>query len=353
MGASKKLILVLGGTGAQGRAVVDALLTEPSPYSVRVMTRHPENNYAQALAQKGVEVVVGMYDFPSVAVALKGCYGVWVNVDTFTVGAKNELHWGVRIFELARSTSSLRHYVWSGLDYSLKISGWNPRYEYADYHNAKGRVQEYLKAQTSIASDTEMSWTIVSTSPYMDMLQFPVFGPVHFRDDGTAVFASAIGDGHVPMITLTDLGYFARYAFDHRESLSAEDIKVTSDVVGWDYLVETYTKVTGQPAVHVRQTMDEWFNNFKAENLAMPLAPYDPQGTTRLQNFTSWWAQWHDDLIKRDMDWIRSIHPNVMSLETWMRKTNYTGRGRVNVLKDQDGRKELAFVINRDVTNCL
>ncbi len=62
--SSRKLILVIGATGAQGLAVIDALLKpapdgSPSPYSVRALTRNPKGERAQELARKGVEVVQG------------------------------------------------------------------------------------------------------------------------------------------------------------------------------------------------------------------------------------------------------------------------------------------------------
>ena len=60
----KKLILVIGATGAQGIAVIDALLApaedgSPSPYAVRALTRDPESRRARALAEKGVVCVKG------------------------------------------------------------------------------------------------------------------------------------------------------------------------------------------------------------------------------------------------------------------------------------------------------
>lgn len=61
---STKVILVLGATGAQGLAVIDALLApgsdgSPSPYSVRAFTRNPQNERAQSLKARGVELVQG------------------------------------------------------------------------------------------------------------------------------------------------------------------------------------------------------------------------------------------------------------------------------------------------------
>ena len=145
----KKLILVIGATGAQGRAVIDALLApsadgSPSPYAIRALTRDPSGARAQVLAAKGVECVKGMflsyimltvaltnsivysfegsfYDYSFVATALEGAYGAWINTDGFHVGEAKEIYAGIRIFEIAKRISSLRHYVWSSLDYSVKV----------------------------------------------------------------------------------------------------------------------------------------------------------------------------------------------------------------------------------------
>lgn len=66
MSTSKKIILVIGATGAQGLAVIDALLQhlangDPSPYAVRALTRDPQSQRAKDLTIRGVEVVKGMY----------------------------------------------------------------------------------------------------------------------------------------------------------------------------------------------------------------------------------------------------------------------------------------------------
>ncbi len=60
----KKLILVIGATGAQGLAVIDALLSPStdgnlSPYAVRALTRDVNGKRAQELTAKGVECVEG------------------------------------------------------------------------------------------------------------------------------------------------------------------------------------------------------------------------------------------------------------------------------------------------------
>ena len=62
-------------------------------------------------------------DFPSVLSALDGVWGVWNNTDDFTVGEAKEVFAGIRIFELSKQVKTVRHYVWSNLDYSFKVSG--------------------------------------------------------------------------------------------------------------------------------------------------------------------------------------------------------------------------------------
>jgi hypothetical protein len=77
----------------------------------------------------------------------------------------------MRIFELARQTPTLKHYVWSNLDYLLKKGGYQDVYRCGHY-DGKGRVAEWLKAQHSDPNEDGFLWTSVTTGPYMDMLHF-------------------------------------------------------------------------------------------------------------------------------------------------------------------------------------
>ncbi|KAI9060817.1 NAD-P-binding protein [Trametes sanguinea] len=349
----KKLILVIGATGAQGLAVIDGLLKPavdgtPSPYSIRALTRDVESALAKDLAARGVELFQGSTDeFDKILVAMDGIYGAFVNTDSFTIGEMKEVYTGMRIFELAKQIGTVKHFVWSGLDYSFKKGGYNPIYRCV-HHDGKGRVSDWMRAQPSVISDDDMSWSILSTMVYMEMLttasHLPtrMLGPLNKREDGTYVFASPIGGGHVPMVTLEDVGFFARYIFDHRESTSAQELEIASDWVDWPYLVSTFTKVTGKPAVYVPLSMEEWFGLWVQDDINMPLANEKkaPDGsTTWKENFTAWWSQYRDDLIKRDWKWLREFNPKGHTLETWMRATGYTGDTDLSLLKNsQDGK---------------
>jgi hypothetical protein len=44
---------------------------------------------------------------------------------------------------------------------------------------------------------------------------------------------------------------------------------------------------------------------------------------------------YRDDILKRDMDWVRRINPETEDLETWMKRVGYTGSFQ-HVLKNAE-----------------
>src|SRR5262245_10622153 len=71
-------ITVLGGTGQQGGGVVSALL-DRGEFTVRVATRNPTSEPAQALAARGVEIVEADLLEPStLRAAFNGAYGAFL-----------------------------------------------------------------------------------------------------------------------------------------------------------------------------------------------------------------------------------------------------------------------------------
>jgi len=77
--AEKKVIAVVGATGAQGGGLVRAILADPSGgFAVRAITRDPNSAASQALAAAGAEVVAGdVDDAASLERAFAGAYGAY------------------------------------------------------------------------------------------------------------------------------------------------------------------------------------------------------------------------------------------------------------------------------------
>ncbi len=136
------------------------------------------------------------------------------------------------------------------------------------------------------------------------------------------------------MIALEDLGFFARYIFDHRAEMSGRELEVASDYVGWEHLVETFRKVTGKKAEWVSLSVEQWMGLFK--DMDGPIHAEErgkPGATTSKENFSRWWEIYADDLAQRDMEMLRGIHPGLLSVEDWMRKNKYEGGWQDGVLK--------------------
>src|SRR5438552_2747592 len=73
----KKVIAVMGATGAQGGGLVRAILADRSgEFAVRAITRKPDSDKARALAKSGVQVVpANADDPPSLEAAFGGAHG--------------------------------------------------------------------------------------------------------------------------------------------------------------------------------------------------------------------------------------------------------------------------------------
>ena len=77
--SDKKIIAVVGATGAQGGGLVRAIMADPDGgFTARALTRDPESEGAKALAALGAEVVaVDIDDEASIRKAFEGAYGAF------------------------------------------------------------------------------------------------------------------------------------------------------------------------------------------------------------------------------------------------------------------------------------
>ncbi|KAL6894900.1 hypothetical protein GGI43DRAFT_429355 [Trichoderma evansii] len=118
---SAKTVLVIGGTGAQGVPVVQELSQHGC--HVRALTRDENSEHSKKLRDivPNVQFMTGgPADETALHSAFAGVHYAFVNLNSFSLGIKNELYWGIRIFEIAVQ-SRVKHYVWSSLDdYALE-----------------------------------------------------------------------------------------------------------------------------------------------------------------------------------------------------------------------------------------
>ena len=123
--ANKKVIAVLGATGAQGSGLVRAIMADKSgEFTARALTRNVNSDKAKALKDLGAEVVAADVDnYESLKSAFAGAYGVYAVTffwEHFSVEKETE---EVKMIAKAAKAANIEHIIWSTLEDTRK---WVP-----------------------------------------------------------------------------------------------------------------------------------------------------------------------------------------------------------------------------------
>ena len=133
--SEKKIIAVLGATGAQGGGLAHAILNDPSgEFSLRAITRNASSDKAKALSAAGAEVVsADMDDVESLKKAFDGAYGVY-GVTNFWehFSPQKETQQGKNIAAAAKETG-VKHVIWSSFEDTREKVPLDDELESLDY----------------------------------------------------------------------------------------------------------------------------------------------------------------------------------------------------------------------------
>jgi uncharacterized protein YbjT (DUF2867 family) len=145
--ASRRLITVIGATGNQGSGIINTVLAIPTlkaKYALRGVTRDLESAKAQALMQRGVEMVkADLNDVESLRAAMRGSYGAFGVTDFWAVHSQEiEMQQGKNIFEACKA-EGVSHYVYSSLPYAEKVTEGVLN---LPYYDGKAMVEEFIEA---------------------------------------------------------------------------------------------------------------------------------------------------------------------------------------------------------------
>jgi len=232
---SKKIIAVLGATGAQGGGLVRAILADPdSEYSVRALTRDPNSDKARALAEAGAEVVAAdVDDVSSLKNAFEGAYGAFCVTffwEHFT--PEKELAQAEAIAKAAKS-AGLEHVIWSTLEDTRK---WVPleddrmptlmgKYK-VPHFDCKGEANQYFTEQG-------VPVTFLLTSFYWDNLITFGMGPKP-GEDGNLAFSLPMDDKRLPGIAAEDIGRCAYGVFKAGDEYIGKTIGIAGEHLSGD-----------------------------------------------------------------------------------------------------------------------
>jgi uncharacterized protein YbjT (DUF2867 family) len=205
--ADKKIIAVVGATGAQGGGLVRAILEDPNGgFTARAITRDANSDKAAALRKAGAEVVAAnVDDTESVRKAFEGAYGAYCVTffwDHFS--PDRELAQAQALANAAKQ-AGVHHAVWSTLEDTRR---WVPlddnrmptlmgKYK-VPHFDAKGESDHFF-------TNAGVPTTMMLTSFYWDNFIYFGSGPKK-GPDGKFTLPLPMGDKKLPGIAAEDIG---------------------------------------------------------------------------------------------------------------------------------------------------
>ncbi len=224
-----KIVVVTGATGAQGNAVARHLLRRG--FTVRALTRNPENEKAKALAARGALLVRGDFEQPqSLVRAMQGADAVFAMQNFWEkgVGLAGEQRQAQHLIEAAQKTG-IAHLVQSSIAGAESALG-------VHHIESKWHIEKKVRA-------SGLAYTFLRTVFFMDS----VFDPRY--EKGFIPMLRGVLDPHVPahhLIAMDDLGGVAAEVFANPEKYHNRAISVSSDILSGQQMKQIIEEVTGK-----------------------------------------------------------------------------------------------------------
>jgi uncharacterized protein YbjT (DUF2867 family) len=308
MSRTKRIIAVVGATGKQGGSVARAILGDVAgDFALRVLTRKPSGDRAQALARLGAEVVyANADDLASLKGAFAGAYGAYCMTD-FWGGQgdpERERVQGSTMAEAARCMG-VQHVIWSTLEdtrrYIPLADSRMPtllgKYKVPHY-DGKGAADEAFR---SLGVPT----TFFLTSFYWEnLLHFPGMGP-RKNPGGEIVFAMPMADKKLPGIAIDDIGLCALGVFGQACS-AGQTVGVAGEHPTCEQMAASMTKVLGR---NVRYT----------EIDPVVFRTSDFPGAPELSNMLQFKRDFQDIFCgARSVERSRQLNPALQTFDQWL-----------------------------------
>ncbi|HWF39995.1 MAG TPA: NmrA/HSCARG family protein [Candidatus Acidoferrales bacterium] len=249
--AEKKIIAVLGATGAQGGGLARAMLKDrDGGFAVRALTRDPNSPKAQELARLGAEVVAAdVDDEKSLQRAFTGAHGAFC-VTFFWAHCSPEKEMAeVAAMAKAAKAAGVQHVVWSTLENTRK---WVPlddnrmptlqgKYK-VPHFDGKGEADHYFR-------DANVPTTFLLTSFYWDNFIYFGMGPKKGLD-GKLAITLPMGDKMLPGIAAEDIGKCAYGVFKGGGDFIGKTIGIAGELLTGAQMAAAFTRALGREVVY-------------------------------------------------------------------------------------------------------
>lgn len=247
--ADKKIIAVVGSTGAQGGGLCRAILADSAGgFACRAITRDPGKDKAKALAAQGAEVVkADLDDVESLKQAFAGAYGVYAVTNFWEhFSAEKEKAQAKNIADAARA-AGVKHVVWSTLEDTRKLMSQDDKR--MPYLQEKYRVPHFDAKAEADAYFNGLPITRLVTTFYWDNLY--MFGICPKKsDNGQYAWALPMGNAKLAGIAAEDIGKVAYGIFKAGSQYVGKTVGIAGEALTLSEMSDRLAKILGAPVAY-------------------------------------------------------------------------------------------------------
>ena len=305
--AGKKIIAVVGATGAQGGGLVRAVLNDASGgFAVRALTRDITSDKAKELAKLGAEVVqADVDDVETLKKAFQGAYGAFC-VTFFWAHFSPEKEFAeAKAMATAAKHAGIEHVIWSTLEDTRK---WVPlsdsrmptlmgKYK-VPHFDSKGEADQ-------VFTEVGVPTTFLLTSFYWDNLIYFGMGPKKGQD-GKLAITMPMGDKKLPGIAAEDIGKCAYGIFKKGREFIGKTVGVAGEHLTGAQMAAALTKALNQE-VGYNDVPPDVYRSFGF------------QGADDIGNMFQFKRDFeHVFCGARNPDVARSLNPSLQTFDGWL-----------------------------------
>ncbi|MEO8345978.1 MAG: NmrA family NAD(P)-binding protein [Betaproteobacteria bacterium] len=305
--AERKIIAVLGATGAQGGGLVRAIHANPAAgFVARALTRDVNTPKARALAALGADVVAAdVDDQASLERAFAGAHGAYCVTFFWDHFSPDKEKAEARNMAAAARAANLTHVIWSTLEDTRK---WVPlgddrmptlMGEYKVPHfDAKGESNARF-TQAGVPT------TFLLTSFYWENFIYFGMGPKP-GPDGKLAITLPMGDKPLPGIATEDIGKCAFGVFKGGDAYLGKTVGIAGEHLTGTQMAAAFTRALGKEVGY---------------NAVTPAAfrSFGFPGADDLGNMFQFNADFSDDFgAARDPNVARALDPDMLTFAAWL-----------------------------------
>ncbi|GLA47648.1 hypothetical protein AnigIFM63604_002328 [Aspergillus niger] len=249
-----KILVVVGATGQQGSSIINSILSDPklSPeYTIRGTTRDPNSSKAQALAAKGIEIVVANFNEPeSLQRAFTGAHTVFANTPTIYDGHtyEHEVAHGRALIDAAVAVG-VPFYIYSTLPSISKISqGWLKN---GGHFDGKEEVEQYIRTQPIRSA-------FVAPGSFMSNFH-DTMAPRSMENGDYALLLPVPAHIRLPLIeTEADLGKWVAAILADFDQYEGKVLCCATALYSFEDIVQTMSRVSGKTVTYREVPVEIW-----------------------------------------------------------------------------------------------